>query len=266
MWKCLEFNEVNPLDKYDEKLVEAKIRDVFVIAQKHREKRATDFLDPAQQKIGEEVARGFRDMGFFFDGGYEDAERKVLVAYPEFAKEDPLREPLGALRISSKDPTEYPSHRDYLGAILGLGINRDKVGDILVSGSSADVVIKQDITEYIGLNLVKVGSTPVSVEEISVKELLQPVRPYKELKSTVASLRIDAIASIAFGISRSKMAPFIKGENLKLNFKVIKDPSTPVKEGDIISAHRLGRAKVVEIGGESKKGRIYVKVHRYISK
>ena len=254
------------MDNFDEKLVEAKIRDVFAIARKNREKRATNFLDPGEQQIAEQVARSFPDMGFFFDGGYADAERRVLVAYPEYAAEEPLGQPLGALRITSKDPSEYPGHRDYLGSILGLGMNREKLGDILVSGFSADVVIKQDIMEYIGLNLVKVGNAPVSVEEISIRELLQPQRSYKELKSTVASLRIDAIASIAFGISRSKMAPFIKGENLKLNFKVIKDPSTAVKEGDVISAHRLGRAKVVDIGGESKKGRTYVKVHRYTSR
>lgn len=250
----------------DTKLLEAKIRDVFVIAGRNREKRGTNFLDPEEQRIAEQVAKSFPDMGFFLDGGHDDAERKILVVYSEIAARDALKDPLGALRISSKDPSEYPGHRDYMGSILGLGINREKLGDILVAGSSADVVVKQDILEYIGRNLVKVGNVPVSVEEISVKELLSPERPYKELKSTVASLRIDAVASIAFGISRSKMAPFIKGENLKLNFKVIKDPSTAVKEGDTISAHRLGRAKVVEIGGESKKGRTYVKVHKYISK
>ena len=86
------------------------------------------------------------------------------------------------------------------------------------------------------------------------------------MKSTVASLRLDAVAGIAFGLSRSKMAPFIKGENIRLNFKVVKDPSASVKEGDVISANRLGRAKVVEVGGQSKKGRTYVKVHKYISR
>ena len=120
--------------------------------------------------------------------------------------------------------------------------------------------------EYIGINLIKVGSVPVSVEEISLRELLQPERNYKEITGTVASLRLDAIAGLAFGISRSKMAPFIKGENIRLNFKVVKDPATPVKEGDVISANRLGRAKVVEVGGQSKKGRTYVKVHRYVSR
>lgn len=257
---------VNFLGDFNEKQVEARIRDIFTIARKNQEKKASNFLDPGQQQIAQDVARSFPGVGFYFDGGHDEAERKILVAYPEVLSDEPFKLPLGALRITPKDPDEHPGHRDYLGAILGLGINRDKLGDILVGKISADVIVKQEIMEYVGLNLIKVGNVSVNIEEISLKELLQPERPYKELKSTVASLRLDAVAGIAFGISRSKMAPFIKGENIRLNFKVVKDPSTPVKEGDVISANRLGRAKVVEVGGQSKKGRTYVKVHRYISR
>jgi len=257
---------VNLLGDFNEKQVEARIRDIFTIAQKNRGKKASNFLDPAQQQIAQDVAKNFSGMGFYFDGGHEEAERKILVAYPEDLSDEPFKAPLGALRITPKNPDEYLGHRDYLGAILGLGISREKLGDILVSKMSADVIVKQEIMEYIGLNLIKVGSVPVSVEEISLKELLQPERSYKEITSTVASLRLDAVAGLAFGISRSKMAPFIKGENVRLNFKVVKDPAAPVKEGDVISANRLGRAKVVEVGGQSKKGRTYVKVHRYVSR
>jgi RNA-binding protein YlmH len=253
------------LDKSDEKMYEAKLRDVFNIALKNREKRASNFLDPAEQQKAEVIAKSFPGVEFNFEGGYAEAERKIMIAYPQYLDDEPFKVPLGALRITSKDPDEHPSHRDFLGSILGLGINREKIGDILVSKNGADVIVKQEIVEFIGLNLLKVGATPVSVEEISLREILQPERKYKEIKSTVASLRLDAISSLAFGLSRSKMAPFIKGENMKVNFKVVKDPSTPVKEGDMLSGARLGRAKVVEIGGQSKKGRIFVKVHKYIS-
>jgi len=253
------------MENTDEKMLEARIKDIFTIAGKTREYRASGFLDPGQQKMAEGVARSFPGMAFYFDGGWEEAERKLMVVCPDYLKDEPFHIPLGALRITPKDPDEHPGHRDFLGAILGLGISREKLGDILVTKTGADVIAKQEIAEYIGLNMLKVGSVSVSVEEISLKELFKPERSYKEMKSTVASLRIDAVASLAFGISRSKMAPFIKGENLRLNFKVTKDPSAQVREGDVISAARMGRAKVVEIGGQSKKGRIYVKVHKYIS-
>lgn len=205
-------------------------------------------------------------MDFYLDGGYENAERRILVAYPKGMEDEPFKQPIGALRITSRDLSAHPGHRDYLGAILGLGINREKIGDILVGKDYTDIVVKEEIMEYIGTNLLKVGNAPVEVEEISLKELLKPERAYKEIKGTVASLRLDAVACIAFGISRSKMAPFIKGENVRINFKTVKDPSAPVKEGDVISANRLGRAKIMEVGGQSKKGRTYVIVHRYISR
>jgi len=257
---------VNFLGDLNDKQVEARIRDIFTLAQKNREKRASNFLDPAQQQIAMDVAKSFPGMAYYFDGGYDEAERKILVAYPEDLSDEPFMLPVGALRIIPDDPDEHPGHRDYLGAILGLGITREKLGDILVGKSNADIIIKQEIMEYIGLNLIKVGNVSVKVEEISLNELLQPERAYKELKGTVASLRLDAVAGLAFGISRTKMAPFIKGENVRLNFKVVKDPATPVKEGDVISANRLGRARILEVGGQSKKGRTYVKIHRYVSR
>ncbi len=254
------------MDNVNEKLVEARVRDIFVIVRKNHNKKASDFLDPLEQEIAHVVARGFPDMVFHLDGGHETAERKVIVVYPEGPGDGFFETYLGALRIIPKDPTEFPGHRDYLGAILNLGIKREKLGDILVSKTGADIIVKQEIMEYIGLNLVKVRNTSVEIEEISLKELLQPERPYREMKSTVASLRLDAIASIAFGLSRSKMVPFIKGENVRLNFRTVRDTSTSVKAGDMISANRLGRAKIAEIGGKSRKGRIFVKIHKYISR
>ncbi|GLI19000.1 RNA-binding protein [Tepidanaerobacter syntrophicus] len=254
------------MDSTNEKQMEARLRDIFTIAKKNREKKASNFLDPAEQEIARNVASGFPDMDFYLDGGYENAERRILVAYPKGMEDEPFKQPIGALRITSRDLSAHPGHRDYLGAILGLGINREKIGDILVGKDYTDIVVKEEIMEYIGTNLLKVGNAPVEVEEISLKELLKPERAYKEIKGTVASLRLDAVACIAFGISRSKMAPFIKGENVRINFKTVKDPSAPVKEGDVISANRLGRAKIMEVGGQSKKGRTYVIVHRYISR
>ncbi|TYP51680.1 RNA-binding protein [Thermosediminibacter litoriperuensis] len=251
------------MDSGSEKIIEAKIRDIFNIAIKNGEKRAGNFLDPAEQQIAEAVARNFPGAGYYFEGGHGEAERKVLVAFPEYLKDEPFFVPIRAIRVTPRDPDEHPGHRDYLGAVLGLGISRDKVGDIIVTKTGADIIVKEEVAEYIGLNLSRVGNVPVAVEEISLKEVAAVERSYKEIKGTVASLRLDAIASLAFGISRSKMAPYIKGENVRLNFKTVKDPSAEVKEGDVISAARLGRARVVEIGGSSKKGRIYVTVHKY---
>ena len=143
-----------------EKQIEARVKDIFTIARKNREKKASNFLDPGQQQIAQDVAKSFPGVELCFEGGYEEAERKILVAYPR-TYEEPFKLPLGALRITTKDPDEYLGHRDYLGAILGLGISREKIGDILVGKASADIIVKEEIMEYIGLNLIKVGNAGV---------------------------------------------------------------------------------------------------------
>ena len=129
-----------------------------------------------------------------------------------------------------------------------------------------DAVIVSDIVEYVGLGLTEVGSSPVSTEEITLGEISKKESEYRKIKGTVASLRLDAVSSIAFGISRSKIAPYIKGENIRLNFRTINNPSTSVEEGDLISATRIGRARLAKVGGKSRKGRIHVEIHRYSSR
>lgn len=245
---------------------EPRIKDLIFLSIKDADKKASNFLDPKEQLEAEQIARSFSGIRYYFDGGYPEAERKIMVVCPDFLEDRPFNVPLGALRITPHNEHCYPGHRDYLGAILALGIAREKIGDLVVGKDSCDVIIKSDIIEYVGLNLTKVGSTSVVVEEITLKEISGEEGAFKEIKGTVASLRLDAVSSIAFGMSRSKIAPYIKGENLRLNFKTVKDPAAPIKEGDIISASRIGRAKIVEVGGTSKKGRTYIKVHRYSSR
>lgn len=255
------------MEEFNEKLFEDKIRDTFIISKKNCEKRCTNFLDPREQMLAEEIAKDYSfDMKHFFYGGYEDSERKVLVAYPEYLEYEQYTVPICAVRVTSKDPNAFLGHRDYMGALLGLGIKREMLGDILVGENSADIILKDEILEFVGLNLVKVGNTTVDIEEISLRDLTNTERPYKEIKGTVASLRLDSIASLAFRVSRSKMASFIKGENVRLNFKTESNAAAEVKEGDMISVNRMGRAKVAEIGGKSKKNRTFVKMHKYISR
>jgi len=254
------------LNNSDEKLFEARIKDLINIAQKNAVKRASNFLDPGEQQMAEYIAGKFPGIGFYFEGGYPEAERRIMIVFPDYLEEQPFVPPLGALRVTPTGDHKHPGHRDYLGAILGLGIAREKTGDLLVGREHCDVILKEEVLEYIGLNLARVGSVPVSVEEISTREISRPNAAFKEVKGTVASMRLDAVASLAFGISRSKITPYIKGENLRVNFKTVKDPSTPVKEGDVISAARLGRIKVIEVGGQSKKGRTFIKIHKYASK
>lgn len=168
------------------------------------------------------------------------------------------------LKISGNFKFQALSHRDFLGAILGTGIKREMVGDILVAEDFAQVIVAAELKDYISLNLVQVHEVPVEVLEISAEDLVMPHSRVKEIRTTVPSMRIDAVASAGFGDSRSKISREIASEKVQINYKLVSNPSTRVEEGDLISIRGRGRIKVVEISGVSNRDRLKLLIHRYI--
>ena len=152
---------------------------------------------------------------------------------------------------------------DYLGSLLGLGIKREKTGDIIVRDDGADIVICEELAEFISLNYDKAGRTSLSVEILPIGDLKVAEKSFSEREDTVASLRLDNIISSAFGISRSKAAEAIKKGIVFVNntecLKIDKD----VFEGDKLVLRGRGKAYLTEIGGTSRKGRVYVKFRVY---
>ena len=151
-----------------------------------------------------------------------------------------------------------------LGSLIGLGLKRGKIGDLLLSTDEAQVVVAAEVAEYILTNLNKVGSVPVAVAAIDPEQLNTPVERVKEIKSTVASPRLDAVAGLGFGVSRSRMAREIKMGKVKVNWQVAMDPDHKVDAGDVLSIRGRGRVVVDEIGGETRKGRLFVKLKRLL--
>lgn len=150
------------------------------------------------------------------------------------------------------------SHRSVLGSVLGLGIKREMIGDIIVQNNLCDIIVSKNVAEYILNNFKFVGHEKVSVKEISLDEILIPEDASKEVKTTVSSLRIDNIISAGYGISREKSAALVKGEMVKLNHVMVKSAVKALREGDLISVRGKGRLEVREIGGTSKSGRIKI--------
>jgi RNA-binding protein YlmH len=159
---------------------------------------------------------------------------------------------------------EALTHRDYLGALMGLGIKREKIGDILVSEETCSIIVLNEIADYIFYNLDKVGNTRIKTVITDVDELVSREPKLKEISATVASLRLDCIASAGFGISRSKMVDFIKGEKVNLNWDGVSNPTKQVKAGDTISMRGMGRLVLDSVGGTTKKDRIKVVLKKYI--
>lgn len=224
----------------------------------------SDFYDPFHTALLISVLKMIPGIAVASDGGYAGAERKRLIVCPDYL--DPLDEDPGLafLAIEGNFNFSRASHRDFLGSLLGLGLRREKIGDIIVDDSQARLVVAREVTDFIRMNLSRVGRARVKVREITREGLSPPPPKFKEIRSTVPSLRLDVVAASAFNISRSKMAREVNVQRVALNWRLCTNQSAPVKEGDVISVRGRGRAEVAEVMGRTKKGRIAVLLKRYV--
>ena len=169
-----------------------------------------------------------------------------------------------ACRVSWDARYRLLSHRDVLGSLMGLGISRERFGDIIMQDDGAVILADTPLLQYLKQNFTKIAMVAVSVEEMPLSDIAPRQEKVKEIKTTVASLRLDAIASSGFGISRTKAAEAIKGERVQVNWQPAKGPSQDVQEGDVISLRGKGRMELTQITGTSRKGRIGVLLKRYM--
>lgn len=256
---------IKRLEKNEDKLFVSKVLDKIERCRKINQTVHTDFMDPYQRKLIESFIHKTEGMNFHFSGGFEDAERVVLFICPDYIEPMDLDweeyfTPLGILVKNSEKLT----HRDYLGSLMGLGIKREKIGDIVISKDIAQIIAFNEIADYIEYNLIKIGRESVQIERIGLEDLFVKEIKSKDISGFVASLRVDCIASIGFGISRSKIAQLINAEKLNLNWGPLNNTSKILKEGDTISLRGKGRMVIESIGNMSKKGRIFVNIKRLV--
>ncbi|MGZ4135437.1 MAG: YlmH family RNA-binding protein [Tumebacillaceae bacterium] len=224
----------------------------------------TDFLDPRQSRIAEAVVRSVPDVTLHVDGGYEGAERRRALLVPSYFV--PTDEEFELVYLRVETPGEYVklSHGDFLGALVGLGLKRGKLGDISLHEEGCDLVVAAEIADFVRLHLTQVGRATVHLSSIERGQYVAKQTEFLEKEFTVMSLRLDAVASDAFGMSRSKVVDPIKSGKLQLNWQTTENPATPVEEGDVISLRGHGRIKILEVGGQSRKGRTILKVGKYL--
>ena len=221
----------------------------------------TGFLTPAERyALTHEPA--LREANMVFHGGYPDAERTMAFFLPDWMEEDALEltEYLRALRL--KAFFGEPGHRDYMGAILGMGVGREWVGDILVDGPEAIVFCQPSVLRHL-LSIEKVGRYGVRAEEIALSEIPVREKHTEERRFTVMSPRLDAVAAGLFHLSRTECARQIALGALSLNYTECLKPDAPVREGDVLSLRGTGKGRVAEIGGSSRKGRLFVTAELY---
>jgi RNA-binding protein YlmH len=223
----------------------------------------TDFIEPPLREEAEAVLRWENGIRFNSFGGYSQSERRRIVIYPDYYIVETIEPALAFLAIAIAGQTEL-SHRDYLGALMSLGIKREKIGDLLVGPDGCQVVVTPELAEYIRLNLGEVSNHKTTVALIEPEQLNLPDRREKVIRTTVASLRLDAIAALGFGDSRTKMAREIKAERVRVNWKAVKSPDLELAPGAIISIRGRGRIEFREVTGASKKGRLGVLLVRLL--
>ncbi|MGK7957549.1 MAG: photosystem II S4 domain protein [Crocosphaera sp.] len=240
-----------------------RIIDQAEIAVKTWEVVVSDFFSPPVIAEVQNAFNRLTEVEILVWGGYPQAERqRIGITRPEIPLEQP-QIPLAALDIAGNFLFDPANHRDFLGAILGTGIVRDKIGDIIVLGErGGQAIVVPELVEFLETSLTQVRSVPVKTQRIELSEL--KIRPpkTKEMTTVEASMRLDAIASAGFGMSRSKMSDAINKGDVRVNWKEISQPSYNVEGGDLIAVRGKGRLQVGEVA-ITKKQRFRIQLTRF---
>lgn len=224
----------------------------------------TDFLNLNEQNMlaSQKLQQSGVHVKLF--GGYEHAERQIAAFYPDFL-EFSWNYPIECLKITPKALrfSEDLSHRDFLGAILNLGVDRSVIGDILIKNKAACFFCLNKMSDFFIDNLVRVRHTTVLVSRVTETEEI-PEPEFETISGTCASVRLDSLISLAFQSSRSSMVPSIEGGLVFVNGKLITSNGYEPKEGDIISVRGRGRFIYDGVSRQTKKGRLGVRLRKYI--
>ena len=236
-----------------------KIKDVLRLSEKYHSPKFSKFLDGHEQAVLKK--EGITDGVLF--GGYEDAERKVFGAFPDWQEPDFSEFPITALRITKKYDKEL-NHRNYLGTVLSLGIERDKIGDILPDDAGATVFVLEDIAEHIKENIRKVAGCGVDITVQDAGDVKIPPKRFELIDIVAASLRLDACLGAILKISRKDAKELSLSGNVSVNHMEAKSEDVKLLEGDLLSIRGFGRAEIMVVGGKTRSDRTHITIKKYI--
>ena len=235
----------------------SKIKDKINTYQKTNLISTTNFLEPSQILS---VKSLLKEVPYIIFGGVDGAERNIII----LGNAD-IEDCYNYVSILEIESNYNLTHRNILGSILGLGIKREIIGDILINKNKANIFIIPEMQNYLIQNLDKIGKDKIKIRVISKDEIITPEENYSDITTTIASNRVDAIISSSFGISRELSAKLIQGDKVKLNYIELTNTSKKVNIDDLISVRGYGRIILKEILGETRKERIKVILRVYKS-
>ncbi len=256
--------------KQEDKILLAQILDKIEFSKQREKIEYTDFLDMYQISLVKSFMKKNDLENFVLYGGFENAERNVLIIYPEKYNitmvEKNYTKIMKVIRItlSEEEKGKY-SHRNYLGGIVKLGIKREKVGDILVSDDGADILVKDETATTLKQELGTLTRFEnAKLEIIELENIRKQEIKVEEISIIVPSLRLDNFVSDLAKTSRSKAIQIIDSERVFINGQNETKASKQIKLGDIITIRGKGRFIVKEFSGTTRSGRTIVKIEKYI--
>lgn len=248
----------------DDRMLLAKVWDKISAGMRKNIPANSCFLSPRELEMTRLLFG--QPEGLYRFGGYNDAERRMLCYVPEYLEEDSLMwedSPVVCLRATFFDG-DSPSHRDFLGALMGAGVARETVGDICVDKGSCDFFVSREVAPYLLQNFTSAGRTRLHLEQVSLYDAHIPEPEIKEIRDTLASPRLDAVISSGFRIGRSLASDYVNAGRAAINGLPCTKSDKTVNEGDTVSVRGMGKIKLAQVNGQTKKGRISVVIHRYV--
>lgn len=248
----------------DEKRLLAKLWDKINAGMQKNIPASTCFLTPYEQSLAQLLFGDTEGLTFF--GGYPEAERKLLCYLPDYLDGEALNgesSPIACLHAEFF-AGDSPDHRSFLGALMGLGIARESVGDICVGKGSCDFFVKEEIAPFVLQELSGAGRTRLRLSRIPLDRLLLPEQKTVTIKDTLASLRLDALVSSGFRIGRGQAAQLVAAGKAAVNGIPCDKADKAVRTGDKVSVRGLGKILLESVNGQSKKGRFCVVIQKYL--
>lgn len=249
----------------DSRLTLGRVLDKAQYTQNRNVPSHSQFLSDGEQALAKQALERMGNPRHQFWGGYAEAGRKVCVFLPDWQEEflpGEEDEPLAAVEIPMPRDSKL-SHRDFLGAMMGLGLSRDVAGDILVSEDKCQVVCLKSTQSILLSQWNEVGRYPIKIRPIGLDALEAQPSGGKVRTETFQSLRFDAVAAAGLGISRAKAASYISSGKVMVNHLPCTKPDRILEEGDSLSGKGLGKCVLRKVNGQSRKGRIIVELERF---
>lgn len=253
----------------DERILLARILDKVELAANRGVPACTQFLSPGEQASVTDLLNAWGHPRHLFFGGFDDAERRLCAFLPDWQEEDDFLadedNPLSAVQARFPGGSAL-THRDILGSLMGLGLTREKLGDILLPEPGVcQVVALKETVSILTSQWESAGRYKCQdIREIPLSKLAPKPPQIKTIRDTVASPRLDAVLGSAFSLSRSKATAYISAGKVAVNHRECLKSDKQVEEGDVLTCRGLGKCVVKEVPGQSKKGRTMLVLERYI--